>query len=351
MSTLPPVSTPTIDPNDPRLTQHEYLYDEWAPVIERDGKYLIADRYSKLEETTKQSILWLWEHCHEGMARRIATCGLRGSVYKVCKMGKRARAHRHTCHCWICKFCGQAKNILHCWLRTRRYEVRSETQRGLELCGPADDAKLEAFATKLAAWLKSRGMPSVRRLAVTATKRNSSIRMVIKTSNLPFAEIRDYWNDLTQQGYSVSPHFESTPSAVLQWMFASTEDILSYCGHTRAMLYDRYYRKHLLRTAGAFYSPIKDAKSMEEEFSEVEGEPTTYSACNCGECDGVMETIPWNMRTVQSVDKIEEQYEYVDWSSCQELFRVKRNERLTAKSETASGVAAQTAAFSPSPPS
>jgi hypothetical protein len=339
----------TIDLNDPRLTSVEYLYDEWCPVVEDDkGKCHIAPRYAHLELTAQQAILWLWENFHEETARRYATCGLRGSVHKRCKKGKRARAHRHTCHCWICRFCGQAKSLLLCWLRTRRPEVCSERQYGLELCGPPDDKALAAYAAKFSQWLRSRSIPNAYRMEITIHKKRSAFRMVVKTDKLPFAELRDYWSKITAQGYSLTLHNESTPISLLHWMFASSEEVLQACGHTRAKLYSRYYKHRMLRTAGAFYAPSKAAKV--EEFSEVAAEPTIFNSCNCGECDGIMETIPWEERTVQTVEKIEESYEHVDWSSCHDPFKVERKEGLTHKSEVRYSDSPTMTAVAPSPP-
>src|ERR1700733_1728724 len=131
MSSIPLVAPPTSPPKfvdlltDPRLTEEQTIFDEWCPVDTSGPIILIADRYKFLKLFTQQLVLALWEKDHTETARRVANCGLRGSVYKVCKKGKRARAHRHTCHCWICDYCGQPKNLLHAWLRTRRFEGRS----------------------------------------------------------------------------------------------------------------------------------------------------------------------------------------------------------------------------------
>jgi hypothetical protein len=355
MSTQAIAPTPsTIDPNDPRLISDVAVYDAWCPVDGSGPIIQISDRYTFLKDFTQQLVLALWDKDHSETARRLANCGLRGSVYKVCKKGKRARAHRHTCHCWICDFCGQAKNLLYTWLRTRRYEVRHEAQRGLEVTGPLN-AGIASIAFLLSQWLrKKHGIDSLRRKEVEARPTVDHIRMVLHTEHVPYREALEYLRRVThdEPGWSLRLHHESSPTLVLRWMFESTASVLECCAATRARLYDRYYHHHLLKVSGEFYAPVKDPRSIDaEEESEVDGVALPQSTCNCGECDGVMVTIPWNQRTVESVERIEEQYEHVDWSSSYNPFRVIRMEGITYSSMPKRERLAETAAPTPSPPS
>jgi hypothetical protein len=350
-SSVSPERYTLISPTDRRLTEEVTIFDEWCPVDQSGPIILIADRYTFLKEFTQQIILGLWERDHAETARRLATCGLRGSVYKKCKKGKRARAHRHTCHCWICEYCGQSKNLLRVWLRGRRYELRTEPQRGIEVTGPVDDYRFNVQLSLFGRWLKDKqGIDAVCREEVEAQPTVNRVRMVLHTDKVPYREALEYLRRITHDapGYSIRIHDESTPTALLQWMFASTEAVLSYCGNTRARLFAYYYRRRMLKTYGDFYAPVKDLRSLEVDEEYAEDTPSVTSMCNCGQCDGIMETIPWNERTTESVEHIEEKYEHVDWSCSYDPFRIKRNQgQITVNS---AHLVTETTPSGPSPP-
>jgi len=353
-----PVVTPPITESDPRLTQVEYIDNQWCPVEFSSDGWRISERHKNLKETTKQAVVALWEQGHEEAAYAIANCGKRGSVYRRCKKGNKARAHRHTCHTWICDYCGRPENLLHCWLRTRHYEVRTERQHGIEFRGPLN-SDLTHIVDGIARWLKSKQLPNVRRLGIEAKPRYQFIRMVICTPKIPFGEIAAYFHKVTENipGYYIQSHYESSPALTLKWMFAATASVLNNCGHSRARLWTKYYRKQLMRTAGAFYAPTKDKKSKgeEPEFAELEEPSPIGRECDCGECDGTMEEIPWGQRTVQSVEAIEEEYKgRVDWSGCHDPFHVRRmksNANVMLNSAMAYMVPPTAHPVAPSPPS
>jgi hypothetical protein len=174
--------------------------------------------------------------------------------------------------------------------------------------------------------------------------------MVLHTDKVPYREALEYLRRITHDapGYSIRIHDESTPTALLQWMFASTEAVLSYCGNTRARLFAYYYRRRMLKTYGDFYAPVKDLRSLEVDEEYAEDTPSVTSMCNCGQCDGIMETIPWNERTTESVEHIEEKYEHVDWSCSYDPFRIKRNQgQITVNS---AHLVTETTPSGPSPP-
>jgi hypothetical protein len=324
-----PLTTgPFISPDDPRLTQEVAAVDEWCPVDQSGPIILIANRFKFLKEFTQQAVLGLWGFDHAETGRRLASCGIRGSVFKVCKQGKRAHAHRHTCHCWICDFCGQPKNLLHAWIRRRCIEVRSDAQRGIEIIAPLGSS---GIVSRMALWFKYRGIDSVRRREVTAQPDARRTRIVLHTAKVPYAEALAYLRRITRNapGYSIRIHDEATPLTLLLWMFSSTEAVLGYCGETRARMYDQYYKKRLLETCGRFYR-LADASQLIEEDGQA---PAT---CNCGSCDGVMITIPHDQRTVDSVENIESQYDHVDWTNTYSPFQVKRNGGVTFNSRRSS---------------
>lgn len=344
--------TPSISLDDPRLTQDISIIDEWCPVDSSGPVILIADRFSFLKDFQQQIVLALWEVDHVEAAKRVATCGLRGSEYKVCKKGKRSKAHRHTCHCWICEFCGQAKNLLRVWLRGRRYELRTDAQRGIEITGPIDDYRFNTQVSLLGRHLtRTMGIDAVLRLEVEAKPTYQRVRMVLRTDRVPYAELLDYLRKITHDlpGYSIRIHNESTPLELLKWMFESHAAVFSHCGTTRAQLFNYYYRRRLLKTYGEFYAPVQDARVLTVDDEYADDTASIESACNCGHCDGVMVSIPWNQRTVDSVESIQDRREHVDWSSSYDPFRIKRNQGVTVNSTVARTMPRSAATF-PSPP-
>jgi hypothetical protein len=315
-----------IDLTDPRLHEPNDDHGYWPVDITSSG-LVIAARYHNLKLAIQQAILSLWEAGHESAAMALAMCGKHGSVYKRCKKGNAAGAHRHTCHLYIDDYCGKPINLLRCWLRWRRPEVRTERQWGIQLQGPIG-SDLPKLASKISRWLRDRGMASTFRIVMDPALKCEAVRMVVRSDKSPYVQVIEHLHKITKNavGYSGCSHYESTPVRVLEWMMAATEPLLRCCGHTRARYYLKYFRKQIQRSTGDFYAEREDAQPEYIELQEeAEGHaPVLNLRCDCGECDGVMEFITWEQRTTQPVEKIVDQYKHVEWTSCYDPFRVRR---------------------------
>lgn len=316
MSTAP---SSFISTSDPIFNQPE-TDSPWAVVEYGDGRLVLTERYRHLDERRKQTILALMESGHEAAAIALANCGRNGSVHRRCKKGNRAGAHRHTCHLWIDPYCGRPRNLLRCWLRWRDPELRSARQHGIELRGPLG-SDMMTVAAKVARWLKDQGISSVFRPVLEPKPKCESVRMVIRSDQSRYSAITEHLHKVTKGaiGYSTSSHYESSPLRTLEWMFASTEAILDACGHLRARLYREWHRKQMTRTCGDFYKETKQEQEL-TEFIEERDPASDDLHCNCGECDGEMEVIPWQERKTQTIEDIEKEYKHVDWSSCYDPF-------------------------------
>jgi hypothetical protein len=334
MSTSPAASPIALNnpPQAPNLSDpalHKLQDDSgYCPVDIGPKGLVIARRYQSLKSHIQQAVLSLWERAHENAATILANCGRHGSVYAHCKKNNAARAHRHTCHLWIDDYCGKPVNLLRCWLRWRGLEVRTERQYGIELRGPLG-SNLLGTASRLARWLKDRGMPTVIRLGVTPKPRYEFVRIVVRADQSPFREVVLHLHKITKNvpGYCAVSYYESSPVRVLEWMFASTESVLQACGHTRARLYLEHFKQRMTRTYGSFYAKVED-ETLEPEFGELRelGSDVISLRCDCGECDGIMQFIPYDQRHTAPVECIVDDYKgMVDWTSCKDPFFVRRS--------------------------
>jgi hypothetical protein len=353
-------SSSTINLNDPRLTEEILTVNPEPDRLTAVIHGQIAPRYQSLRKHTREAVVTLaesWEF--ENAAQRLADCGRYGSVYKKCKKGNAAKAHRHTCHLLICMYCGQPHNLLHCWLRTRAPIVRTERQVGVEVIGPKDDMKkARKVAATLAQWFRRRGMSNVRRRVLEAHPTHSRVRFVLQAAQLPYRDTLDQLRKIAGVGWSIQPYREIDPMRVLKWMFASTESLLTdVCGHTAARVLMRNDGDRLMATAGDFYRECDTPTPANEPDPEThENDPTKEfsdpaSLCTCGECDGVMEDVPFGQRTTETVDEINEKYPLgVDWSGCHDPFKVRRKQAHTSNFARGYRDPSTASAEAPSPP-
>lgn len=330
-SSLVTTPTPTLPPFE---LSEESLY---CPVEWTTNKYVISKRYQNLKKEMQEAVVALWERDYLAAAEDLANCGRYGSVYKKCKKGKRARAHRHTCHMWICHYCGKAHNLLHCYLRTRNRELRDTSQLGVEVTGPKG-ADVDKVALNLAGRLLRRfSVSTVRRPVVDLKAKDSRVRMVLSSARFSYDDLRGMLHEFAGSEYHLQIKRDDNPLLVLRWMFESTSSVMELCGHLRAKLLIDWRKNHMIKSTGKFYSPSPELQSATEddprteldteEFSEVEDAQDSGNEdnrCNCGHCDGIMISIPWNERASESVERIEDTYEIVDWTSCYDPFTAPR---------------------------
>lgn len=338
-----------IDPQSLIFNEPEINY---SPIAIVDGGLAISHRYRHLDRSKQETILDLWEAGHQSAACTLADCGRYGSVHKRCKKKNRAQAHRHTCHLWVEPYCGRPHNLLRCWLRWRSSEVREAKQWGIEIHGPLG-YDLWKRAAKIGRWLKDQGISCTMRPVLSPKPRSESVRIVYRRDRSIFGEVTAYLHKITKNlpGYSAATFYDSSSTKVLEWMFSSHIAILESCGHNRAKFYIQWYRKQMTKTYGDFYKEVEEEQDLTGYIEEGEGSRRTDITCDCGECDGEMEVIPWNERHTQSVDEIQKEYQHVDWTSCYDPFHDRRNshkQHLMAESTGAQGQAPMLAASPPS---
>jgi len=340
-------SSTYISSNDPIFNQPEPNY---SPVALTNDGLVISERYQQLDPHKRETILDLWEADHLPAAIALADCGRYGSVHKRCKKKNKAQAHRHTCHLWIDTYCGRPRNLMRCWLRWRSPEVREARQWGIEIHGPLESALWDR-AAKLCRWLRDQGIHCAMRPVLSPKPRCESVRIIYQRERSFFPEITTHLHKMTKHasGYSASTFYDASTAKVIEWMFSSHLAILEACGHIRAKFYIQWYRRQMTKTYGDFYKEIDEEQDLSGYIEE--GERRIEIACDCGECDGEMEVIPWNERYTQSVDEIEREYQHVDWTSCYDPFNNRRISHKQPLMTESTATRAKIDSLTPSPPS
>lgn len=296
-------------------------------VIGRDAhnEAFIHERFKKrISKDTQASVLTLQsDYYYESAASRLATCCFFGTAYKEGKCKKHAKVHRHTCHIWICTYCGKPQNKMHCWARQRKAEILSTKQTGIEIFGPEGKlhSEMHALARKLTKALGS--IHSVRYFVVDPNSNRSAIRVAAPLTNLQHSQALSVLRNIAGPEYSLQLKSNVAPLALLKWVFSATDAIWSMCGHSRAKVYMHYGSKHLLQSNGALYQVCKDRLARitkEDLFSEeIEQQASGHKdmcPCGCGE----MVDIPPDQQRILPIDELEKRYLTIDYSGCYDPF-------------------------------
>ena len=287
---------------------------EMPDICERDANnaWQVKEPFnSSLSTVVRIMVLTLFANGHTAAASRIATCCYFGTAYKQSKCRKRARAFRHSCHSWMCNYCGQARNRLYSWGKNHRAEVATTPQVGIELIAPAGtpEAKLHKVAKLLVKAVD--GQASLRHTVIDPSLLDSRLRMAIPSDYLNYTATLSTLQRLAPT-FRLQLHLSDSPKEVLEWVFRATDGIWSLSGETRAALFIARYRSHMLQASGQLYAKRKG----NEDGAEL-GAQHNHAKDGDGDscpCCGPMEVIPHDQRQILPAEKIDLQYEHVDWS-------------------------------------
>lgn len=352
--TSPALNTPQTD-----NTSIDYYADPYYPIYTTPDGPAIKSTFADLAPLLQQMILALWYLSCDGALERCANCGHHGSVHRESGCVNWAEAYRHTCHVWICSYCGRPMNRLYAWARMRALHVATTPQIGIEVIGPLH-SDVHSAAKKLA---QAIGVSSnIRHKVVEVThSTDSRVRMVIPLPDIRYTRALEILHIVAGPSFSLQIMRNLPVKDVLCWLFAATDAVWSVGPDERAMAFAAYKREHLIRTNGDFYSPIEDgpkaidvlfvepeeAKEIIEELEATaeedadmpgdlgpddDSEPTM---CPCG-C-GPMRIIPKSERKIEPISEIEKRYKHVIYSNGRGMPPARLNridsEKHTVKSE------------------
>ena len=298
--------------SDPRLNTKRTESPYYPVIHPADGSLsTLKPEYLRISKGNQQSVLFLADEGFPAEAERLANCGHQGTVYAIDLTGKKARAHKHTCHFIVCTYCGKARNRLHCWVRARYPRVAAERQTGIEVVGPAG---YDVFrATDLLA--KRLNLSAVRHRELTPDGSKMRVRMAVNASDLNYSATLAALR-LDSPECALQLYRNTSPQTVLTWAFYEGDTWFGphLCGFGRAAAWIKGLGR-VVRTTGTFYCVAPKNERNSSIFSE-EAEQ---------KADPEWRYIPWGERVVDTIEGIEARYEHVDWSSCHDPFHVRRS--------------------------
>lgn len=303
---------PTVDPNDPRLTETQPDYS--AVHFRDDGTPFLTDRYLNLSPAMQRYVLALAQCGSEGLAiaARVAGCCRAAHVSKRCKNGKFAVAHKHHCGDHFCSSDSSANYKFNKWAARRDHSVFLLPHEGIEVklrhpklrTQMKTMCKLRAAATRL---IPALTLNSVSAEAFAELTKNYAIRIVFPgRGSYSYTQIQKILSQLNLDDFLVVTTKRGTTEELFHWAFSGFHDCAAMDAAAKAELRVMLINHHCIASTGDLYRAL----SKEELAKTADIVPSLCPICK----DHDLEDVLPEEQHAESVEGIEAAYEYVDWS-------------------------------------